>query len=218
MTLPHRLAEYDSPAGAQEYLDEYRKAHRKLSDRRERRILERFWERMRAGGPLASALDLPCGWGRYLDFLCEEGTKVIQSDYSGEMLRLSARLFADKPVLGRLRASGSRVPLANEAVDVSFSMRLNHHIADPTARRDHLKEVLRVARRYAVFSYFDAATMKNRLREARIRLGSRKRSKNALSRGEVFDLIRQAGFRVLSSPLLFPMGSGHRLVLAERVG
>lgn len=212
MTLKHRLEFYNSPEGAREYLEEYEKAHRKLSDRRERRLLERFFRRM---GPLESCIDLPSGWGRYLPYLSEHCERVVQADYSGDMLALSARLMPERPVLGRLRASGSAFPLRDGAVDLVFSMRLSHHLADPEDRRAHLTEMLRVARRFTVFSYFDAATLKNRLREWKAGRG-KKRHKNTLRLDEVRAAAELAGFRILDAPLLFFLGSGHRLVLAER--
>lgn len=212
MTLPHRLAQYGSPEGAREYLEEYRKLHRRFSHARERWILRRFFRLME---PISTSLDLPSGWGRHLTLLRERAPRVVQADHSGEMLRLAARLFPREPVLGRLRASGTEIPLADRSVDLTFSLRLNHHFVDLEERRRHLDEVLRVARRYAVFSYFDSRTLKSWLRELQVRQG-RKRPKNTLSRGEVEERLRAAGFQVLAAPLLFPLGSGHRLVLAER--
>lgn len=214
MTLKHRLEWYNSPEGAREYLEEYEKVHRKLSDRRERRLLDGFFART---GRLQSVLDLPSGWGRYHPYLLEHCGQVVQADYSGEMLALGAALRPDLPVLGRLRASGAAIPLAGAAVDLVFSMRLNHHIADPVQRREHLREVFRVARRFAIFSYFDAATWKNRARQARIRMGGRKRPKSTLRLAEVRTLAAEAGFELTATPLLFLLGSGHRLVLATRL-
>ncbi|HEX9794645.1 MAG TPA: class I SAM-dependent methyltransferase [Planctomycetota bacterium] len=212
MTLQHRLQEYASPEGAREYLEEYEKAHRKWSDRRERRILERFFVRT---GKVGSALDLPCGFGRYLGFLREHAGQVAQSDWSGEMMLLSRRLFPEHPVFGQVRGSGSAMPFRDRAVDLVFSMRLNHHVADPAARRAHVDEILRVARRFAVFSYFDAGSLKARIRRWRARSGG-KREKNTLARTEVRALAAAAGFVVHADPMLFAVGSGHRLLLAER--
>ncbi len=213
MTLPHRLAEYDSPEGAQEYLEEYEKLHRKLSDRRERRLLDRFFRRV---GRVDSALDLPCGWGRYLPVLQELGARVVEADYSGDMLVLSRRLHTEEPALGHFRAFGHVIPLADRAVELVFSMRLNHHLADPEVRRQHVRELFRVAGRWAVFSYFDHNSVKSWTRRVRRRLGSKRRLKSTLSRGEVRAMAAEAGFTVHEDPLLFLVGSGHRLVLAER--
>jgi len=211
VTDPDRLAFYDSPEGAEEYLDEYRKLHRKLSDRRERRILQRYFARMDG---VRSVLDLPCGWGRYLPTLRSAGAWVLEADASTSMLKTTRRLHDPKPDV--VRCFGHEVPLADDAVDLVFSMRLNHHLVDPEVRRGHVRELFRVARRFAVFTYFDAASLKNRLRVLRTRLGlTRKTPKNTLRRAEVRALARDAGWRVVADPMLFVVGSGHRLVLAE---
>ena len=216
MTLPERLAQYHAAEGAEEYLDEYRKFHRKLSDKRERHLLDRYFKRI---GTVATALDLPCGWGRYMPYLASHGATVLEADYSGSMVAKVAEVFPDAPLLGRMRCFGHRIPLADRAVELVFSMRLSHHLADPEVRRDHIRELFRVADKWTVFSYFDRASMKNRIRVARTALGlSRKNPKNTLGRREVRAMAAEVGFEVLEDPMLFRISSGHRLVLARRVG
>ena len=215
MTLPERLAAYNTPEGAQRYLDEYSKVHRKVSDRRERRLLNR-WAR-RIGEP-GTVLDLPCGWGRYLPFFTELGARVIEADYSVDMVWDSRRLHPGSPPLGGLRCFGHQIPLADRAVDLVFSMRLSHHLADPVLRRDHLREILRVADRWVLFTYFDHASPKNLMRRARTRLGlTDKPPKSTLRRGEVRRIIAESSFEIVTDPFLFAIGSGHRMVLARRL-
>lgn len=214
MTLPERLAAYHSAEGAEEYLDEYVKVHRRISDRRERRMLDRWRPRL---GELRSALDLPCGWGRYLPWLSEGGCRVLQADYSGSMLAKSRELFPDRRPMGGVRCFGHRIPLRDRSVDLAFSMRLNHHLVDPQVRREHLQELCRVSGKWVLFSYFDHASLKNLLRRARTAAGlCRKPPKNTLRRGEVRALVRAAGFETVADPWLFVVGSGHRIVLARR--
>ena len=215
MTLRERLKFYDSPEGAQEYLDEYRKFHRRLSDRRERRILTRWLAQM---GTLDRALDLPCGFGRYYGLLRAQSRRMIEADYSRDMVKaaLSRGGGGGAPPAG-FRCFGHQIPLRDRAVDLAFSMRLSHHLVDPETRRAHLREIFRVSSRWAIFSYFDHASAKNLLRRARTRVGlTRKPPKSTLRRSEVRALAEEAGFRVLEEPWLFAIGSGHRLVLGER--
>jgi len=215
VTLPERLAAYNTPEGAQRYLDEYSKAHRRISDRRERRILRRWSREIGAPG---TVLDLPCGWGRYLPFFVDLGAAVIEADYSVDMVHDSRRLHPDSPVLGGVRCFGHQIPLGDRAVDLVFSMRLSHHLADPVLRRDHLREILRVADRWVLFTYFDHASPKNVLRRIRTRLGlSDKPPKSTLRRGEVRRIITESSFELRADPFLFAIGSGHRMVLARRV-
>ena len=213
MTLPHRLAEYNSPEGALEYLEEYEKVHRKVSDKKERRLLDGFFERI---GPVQRLLDLPCGWGRYLPWLSEKSERVLQAAWSASLLTMGRDMFGEDSAQGRFRSLGNQLPLADGAVDVAFSMRLNHHLIDPEVRRTHLREMLRVSGQYAVFSYFDHDSVKNRIRLVRQALGSKKRPKNTLRRSDVTELAAEQGFTILEDPRLFFLGSGHRLVLAKR--
>lgn len=214
MTLPERLAQYHAADGAEEYFEEYEKFHRKLSDRREHKLLDRYFERI---GPVTTALDLPCGWGRYMPYLRSKGAEVLEADYSGSMVHKVAEVFPEVPLLGRMRCFGHRIPLQDQAVELVFSMRLSHHLADARVRREHVEELFRVSSRWVIFSYFDRASLKNVIRRARTAVGlCRKHPKNTLRRSQVRQLAAEAGFTIHEDPMLFVVGSGHRLVLAER--
>jgi len=214
MTLRERLKFYDSPEGAEEYLDEYNKAHRRLSDQRERRILTRWFTRIAS---IDYALDLPCGFGRYYGFLQAHAQRVIEADYSRDMVKAAQTRGGDAPPSG-FRCFGHEIPLRDRAVDLAFSMRLSHHLVDPATRRAHVRELFRVSDRWVVFSFFDHASFKNLLRRARTGVGlTRKPPKSTLRRAEVRAIAEESGFRVLEDPWLFVIGSGHRLVLGERV-
>ena len=213
MTRPDRLAAYASEDGATEYLEEYEKSHRKLSDRRERRLLQKYRTLM---GPPCLVLDLPCGWGRYLSEFRSQGSQVLQSDWSGEMLSLGRTLFGEESAFGRFRSLGDCIPLPDRAVDLAFSMRLNHHLKDQSMRERHLCELFRVSSQWAIFSYFDHGSLKAKMRRWRRALGDSKREKFTLKRGRVHELANQAGWQIQEDPLLFAIGSGHRLVLAKK--
>ncbi len=214
MTRPDRLLAYASKEGATEYLEEYEKSHRRLSDRRERKLLQEFQEIM---GTPDLVLDLPCGWGRYLPAFRAQGARILQSDWSGAMLALGQKLFGPDSSLGRFRSLGDCIPLPDQSVELSFSMRLNHHLKDQDLRERHLAELFRVSSHWAVFTYFDHASLKARVRRWRRALGSDKREKFTLSRARVQQLAKTSGWRIRQDPLLFAVGSGHRLVLAEKM-
>ncbi|MFQ5750333.1 MAG: hypothetical protein ACE5H3_12915, partial [Planctomycetota bacterium] len=82
-------------------------------------------------------------------------------------------------------------------------------------RRTHVEEIFRVARRYAVFTFFEADSLKNRMRRRKVRRGTR-RPKSTLRLAQVRGWGREAGFEILEAPYLFWIGSGHRLVMAQR--
>jgi hypothetical protein len=85
-------------------------------------------------------------------------------------------------------------------------------------RREHIEELFRVADRWVIFTYFDRASLKNLIRRAATAVGlNKKHPKNTLSRAQVQAIAKAAGFQIHQDPMLFVVGSGHRLVLAERI-
>ncbi|MBO46142.1 MAG: hypothetical protein CMJ96_04515 [Planctomycetes bacterium] len=213
MTLPHRLDFYNSPEGAAEYLEEYEKSHRKISDKRERKLLSGYFQRV---GEIHRTLDLPCGWGRYLPYLQSQSELVYQSDWSHDMLALGQERFGSDSSAGRFRSLGNQLPLASQSMELCFSMRLNHHLVDPAVRRKHVEEMFRVSNQWVIFSYFDNNSLKSWTRRVRKFFGGKKGLKNTLLRSEVREIAAQAGFEVVADPMLFAIGSGHRIVLAKR--
>jgi ubiquinone/menaquinone biosynthesis C-methylase UbiE len=207
-----KLQNYNSTRGAEAYKADYaRKLHRKLSDRRERALLVRFFAEL---GPCDSILDLPCGHGRLSDFLKERCRQLIEADWSSTMVDLNRRDHGDQ---GRhyVRASALEIPLPDRAVDCVVSFRLSHHLETELLREQHLRELFRVARNAVIVTWFSATSLKNLLREVRVRFGSKNR-KNVLRNDRVRAIASAAGFAQAQAKLLFLVGSGHVLALFRR--
>jgi hypothetical protein len=79
-----------------------------------------------------------------------------------------------------------------------------------------LSEVLRVSRRWALFTYFDVASFKNRTHESRRRHNG-KRSKWTLGFDQVQGLAYSQGFQVARWGWLSRLFSGHRYTLLRRI-
>ncbi|GAB4144785.1 MAG: hypothetical protein Fur0037_12610 [Planctomycetota bacterium] len=216
---PSKLQNYNSARGASAYKDDYqRKLHRKLSDRRERALLRSYFARL---GPLRSILDLPCGHGRLSDFLSRKCGHLIEADWSYTMVSLNkadhrARTGHPEEAVRRyLRCSALEIPLPDRSVDCAVSFRLSHHLETQELRERHLRELFRVADKAVVVTWFSATSLKNVLRQVRVRLG-RKKPKNVLGNERVRALAAEAGFDQRIARPLFLIGSGHRLGLFVR--
>ena len=84
-----KLQNYNSGRGAQAYKADYQnKLHRKLSDRRERALLLRYFAEI---GHVGTMLDLPCGHGRLADPLQAQCDHLIEADWSFTMVSLNQR-------------------------------------------------------------------------------------------------------------------------------
>ncbi len=191
-----------------------RQLHKRISDRREKRLLERV---MRTAGHQVCLLDVPCGAGRLSGVLSRYAGKVYEVDYSREMLKL-CRENAPRSRYTPLLASATalRLPFGDRAFDLVASIRLSHHLPSVRDRVAHIEELCRVSRRYVLLSFFGAESLKSRLRSVRRLLGSRKRAKFSLHHREVAAVAGECGFRLRRSWPLSRLFSGHYFALLER--
>ena len=207
-----KLRNYDSERGARSYRANYdNKLHRKISDRLERRIFDKF---LRHLGPCESILDLPCGAGRLHGLLRDHAPSIIEADFSSTMLVLN-REHHEELNDRYLRCSALEIPMAPATVDLVVSVRLSHHINTPEGRRRHLEELFRVAHRAVICTWFSETSIKNLWRRARS-VFSNKRRKNTMHNRHVRDIATACGFRTTRAVPLARLGSGHMFGLFER--
>jgi ubiquinone/menaquinone biosynthesis C-methylase UbiE len=114
-----------------------------------------------------------------------------------------------------MTASAFHIPFRDDSVDGVVCVRLCHHLPTVRERRKLVRELLRVARRFVIMTFFDHHSPKNLLRRARQRF-DHKPAKNTMSMAEVADLAREAGGRLERCPPLSLIGSGHRYALMTR--
>lgn len=208
-----KMRNYNSVRGAEAYkADHQSKFHRKFSDRKERALLEEYFDVVGASDTI---LDLPCGHGRLSGFLKERCTNLVEGDWSFNMVELNQR---DNGRDGRayVRCSALEIPLPDRSVDTVVSFRLSHHLSTPELRERHLQELFRVARKAVIVTWFSSSSLKNVLRELRIKLGMAKGSKNTLANARVREVARACGFAQHTAKPLFVVGSGHVIGLFLR--
>jgi ubiquinone/menaquinone biosynthesis C-methylase UbiE len=114
-----------------------------------------------------------------------------------------------------MRASALEIPLPDRSVDVVVSFRLSHHLESQELRERHLRELFRVARKAVIVTWFSATSLKNRLRELRVRLFGKSR-KNVLRNERVRAVADECGYQQRIAKPLFLIGSGHVLGLFVR--
>lgn len=207
-----KLQNYNSARGANAYKADYRnKLHRKLSDKRERKLLEAYFAQL---GKVDTILDLPCGHGRLSDFLKERCTTLVEGDWSFTMVALNQ---GDNGNDRRhyVRASALEIPLPDRSVDVVVSFRLSHHLESQELRERHLRELFRVARKAVIVTWFSATSLKNLLREVRVKLFGKTR-KHVLHNQRVREVAAECGFEQRQAKPLFVVGSGHVLGMFVR--
>jgi ubiquinone/menaquinone biosynthesis C-methylase UbiE len=208
----HKLQNYNSTRGAEAYKADYRnKLHRKWSDKRERALLTRYFAEL---GHQGTILDLPCGHGRLSDLLKKQCDRLIEADWSFTMVSLNQRDHGHD-ARRYFRASALEIPLPDRSVDVVVSFRLSHHLETQELRERHLNELFRVARKAVVVTWFSATSLKNLLREVRVKLTGKK-PKNVLRNDRVRAIAEANGYVQQKAKPLFRIGSGHVLGLFAR--
>ena len=183
------------PEKAASYDTKYQKElHKRLSDWREKNLLESL---LRKTGIQEIVLDVPCGAGRLSPVIAEHARRLFEVDYSLEMLKL-CRKNAVTYTPFTAQASAFQLPFADRTFDLAVSIRLSHHIPDHEGRKDHVREMLRVSKRFVLLTFFGEESLKNRLRNLHRSLGGKKRAKLTLRLSEVEELARGASFRVVA--------------------
>lgn len=208
-----KLQNYNSQRGAASYKGDYQnKLHRKLSDKRERALLHRYFAEI---GHCGRILDLPCGHGRLSDFLASRCDQLLEADWSYTMVDLNRNDHQEQAGRGYLRCSALEIPLPDRSIDCVVSFRLSHHLESQELREQHLRELFRVADKAVVVTWFSATSMKNLLRQVRVKLAGRK-PKNTLHNARVREVAQANGFGQHFAKPLFLIGSGHQLGLFLR--
>lgn len=185
--------------------------HKRVSDRKEKRLLEAILRRM---GKVSSMLDVPCGAGRLAGVMAPFAERHVKADYSAPMLDF-CRSNAQGYVPRVANVSAFELPFLDRSVDAVLCIRLNHHVPQRADRLRLIDELCRVSRRFVLTTFFDESSFKNRLREWRKRRGGKK-SKKSLSREEVAERAAAAGYRVVGQWRLSSLFSGHTFALLER--
>lgn len=148
------LSETDHYKGsrAQHYAAHHRKSWRtRLTTAREQRVLYRsLWD---AGFP-ASALDLPCGTGRFWPAFARAGVQdLIAADGSPGMLEVAETQRLGPGLPSRLlETSAFSIDLPEGAVEFVACLRFYHHLSRPEDRKLLLGELHRVSRRHVAIS------------------------------------------------------------------
>lgn len=95
-------------------------------------------------------LDVPCGTGRFTEFLCSRSKNYFGADISQEMLAVLARDNAERiPRSKLIRCDGEFMPFKENAFDCVISIRLFQLIPQP-AKLDILKEMRRVSNKWLI--------------------------------------------------------------------
>lgn len=133
-------------------------------------------KRCLAGIPAgALVLDLPCGAGRLLPFLCACGYRVVAADSSPHMVARARELAVREGLPAGIEFEVEDVlntSFADSTFDAVICNRLFHHFFEPQVRISALSELGRISRGPVIISFFCSRSLssagfllRNRLRK-----------------------------------------------------
>jgi SAM-dependent methyltransferase len=93
--------------------------------------------------PLGNVLDVGCGTGLLAERLCDLGYTVTGLDQSRGMLQHVHKRRRDIPVVV---GESTLLPFRDDAFSLTYCVAVLHHVADPGAVRQTLREMARVTR------------------------------------------------------------------------
>lgn len=157
-------------------------------------------------------LDLPSGGGRLSPQIARFTDVLVEADIALGQVQYGRANGLTTTRQVWMTASGFHIPLRDAAVDGVVCVRLSHHLPTPAERERLLCELLRVARRFVIMTFFDHHSFKNLGRRMR-RPFDRKPPKMTMTVARVRELAREGGAELAACPALSHIGSGHRYAL-----
>ena len=168
---PKKLEGYRDAEVAAEYDQRWAGAIGQKRDRRKARAIEQGLKTLEeiSGLRLDSALDLPCGTGRFSEMLSQRFALYLGADLSPEMLHQAQRKITHP--LSFLAADAGKLPFDDQSIDVVLCIRFLHLVRDPELRIRFLRELARVSRAGVIVDYRHSHTIRVWSKRLRHRLG-----------------------------------------------
>ncbi len=138
-------------------------------------------------------LDLPCGTGRFTQFLLREGYRVVGADISREMIAEARRKIDGRPdgLLGFQACDAEHLPFPDGSIDGTLTVRF-FHLIPPESRPRVFRELARVSRGPVVLTFnVDKYALKHLVKRAR-----GKTSPLWMSQRQLRAMLESAGLRV----------------------
>ena len=198
-------AEYQDPQDAQRYADSFHKTWRKR--RRTRRELE-ILETLLADLPRChTILDVPCGGGRLSGPIAARTEHLLEADISQAQVQLALSQSTD--LRRGLTVSALTLPFESGSLDAVISPRLAHHFASASDRERLLSELLRVSRKFVIFSFND----RNSIHTLSRKLRAKPINPCTMSVGEIRQIAKNNGARLTRILTVSLFGRRHRFAL-----
>jgi len=158
-----------------------------------------------------SLLDIPCGGGRLSVPLADKTKNLINMDASLEQVKLALAVETHTTPRFGASASALALPFKDKSIDGILNARLSHHLPSMAERAELLDELLRVARKFLIFSFTDVNSTNTFYKKIR----GKKPNPVTMSVGEIEAACSRHAVKLTKIMTVFRFGSRHRFALIE---
>jgi ubiquinone/menaquinone biosynthesis C-methylase UbiE len=102
--------------------------------------------------PKARVLDMPCGYGRWFDFLAVRADKILGMDISESMINAAAKKKINKIHIKTSLGDAENIPVEDREVDYVFSFAFMKHLPDKV-KSNAIDEFVRVSSGSMIISF-----------------------------------------------------------------
>jgi len=143
-----RITAYQNKSVVEQYLGKFKDLEGRQENEATTLALTRALEEV---PEVKGILDIPCGTGRYTDFLCEKGYLYFGADVSMQMMEVLAGDQKDQgKMVPLVRCDCEHLPFKDNTIDCVVTIRfLNHHIPSHV-REEMLREMRRVSKKWLI--------------------------------------------------------------------
>lgn len=158
-----------------------------------------------------SLLDIPCGGGRLSAPLAGKTENLINMDASLEQVKLALAVKTHTTPRFGASASALALPFKDKSIDGILNARLSHHLPSMAERAALLDELLRVARKFVIFSFTDINSTNTFYKKIR----GKKPNPVTMSVSEIEAACSRHSAKLIKIMTVFRFGSRHRFALLE---
>jgi len=153
-------------------------------------------------------LDIPCGYGRFTQYLVHKPVEVFVGDINSKMLLRVKERFQDQ--IQYTKGDIMELPYGDDSFNGLVSIRLFQHFHTPGERIAGFSEIARVTSRWAVVSVYTSSFLHKLMRlfrtHHRITMATKK---------QIEEEIAQSGLRLVKSKKILPGIHAHTILVVE---
>ncbi|MCP2519378.1 class I SAM-dependent methyltransferase [Candidatus Aminicenantes bacterium AC-335-A11] len=190
----------------------YKGLDQKIVNWREKSIVQKILKNISEEN--FSILDIPCGYGRFINILENNGNKIFASDLSFSMVeKAREKNYKNFYFVSNLKLG---IPIKSNTIDCVFCFRFFHHLHYREERVKVLKELERISKKWIIISCYIENKIHSIQRKIRKKLMKKKTKIKIISLEDLESEVNYAKLKIIKIfPVLKGIHSQHIILLKK---